>query len=352
MIRTLLSTPSADSLFQRAIIQSAPAAYADHSLTTANAVGSAFLSGTGCSDLACLRAKSVDEILAAQADLFFTAPNSIPGVSASTPFRPVVDGGFVRSNTFAAVNGANGGWTRKDRALLLTTVKNEAAPTIDGIAAQVVGGGPIPPPFFPPIVQELLMPASRSDPLLASGLYAPAPTSNDARDALTVLGTEYMCVVPLPCLSKWSDNSHSWTCATQQIALNATATRQATRGIYLGQFDTGITYPSNAQVAYCTGKVCHEDDIYSTFGNVPPGVALSTAQRAISSEVLARWGAFVRSGSPNAPGLVNWPTVGTNPNVLVFDATNGKGRVATSQGVGCSSLWGRLVHFDAQLFGP
>jgi hypothetical protein len=43
-----------------------------------------------------------------------------------------------------------------------------------------------------------------------------------------------------------------------------------------------------------------------------------------------------------------------SPSVLVFDAATGRGRVATTQGVGCDPrrLWGGVVPFDAQLFGP
>jgi hypothetical protein len=44
-----------------------------------------------------------------------------------------------------------------------------------------------------------------------------------------------------------------WTCANQQAAVNATAYKAA-KSIYLGEFQTGITYASNTDISYCSGK--------------------------------------------------------------------------------------------------
>jgi hypothetical protein len=41
-----------------------------------------------------------------------------------------------------------------------------------------------------------------------------------------------------------------WTCPNQQAAVNATA-NTAAKAIYLGQFKTGIRYPTNANIDLC-----------------------------------------------------------------------------------------------------
>lgn len=127
LIKTLLSVPTADSLFARAILQSAPLNYGDHTPSTSTAVGQLFLDSLSspCNDLACLQSTNVQAILDAQDGTFKLAPSAVgPQVSASEPIRPVVDGTLVTQPFVSLVN--NGGLNNKNRALIFTTLKNEA----------------------------------------------------------------------------------------------------------------------------------------------------------------------------------------------------------------------------------
>ena len=64
-------------------------------------------------------------MLNAQDETFKLAPAVVgPQVSASESIRPVVDGSIVSQPFVSLVN--NGGFNNKNRALIFTTVKNEA----------------------------------------------------------------------------------------------------------------------------------------------------------------------------------------------------------------------------------
>lgn len=52
----------------------------------------------------------------------------------------------------------------------------------------------------------------------------------------------------------WSAD-YVWRCAAQQTAANLTALGSK---FWLAEFEMGIQYPPNAQLPYCTNKVCHQ----------------------------------------------------------------------------------------------
>jgi carboxylesterase type B len=103
MIRALMSSPKAANLFKRAIIQSDPQNYPLESRNVSeNIVGSYALSQLGCSDVACARALSLDEIVAATEQ---TSQNG-PGLDLSvpvTPLSPTIDGTWVKGDFSALI---------------------------------------------------------------------------------------------------------------------------------------------------------------------------------------------------------------------------------------------------------
>ena len=140
--------------------------------------------------------------------------------------------------------------------------------------------------------------------------------------------------------------------------------------IYLAEFQSGIPYvrsrfavsrfiltsgqPSNNDIAYCKGKVCHEDDILAVFGNsVTP---LTSTQQALQTEVVARWLAFIKSGSPNAAGYTTWsPVVSpTKLNLLALGAGQTSSIRQTQAPLECgpNGIWGSKIPYDVQLYGP
>jgi carboxylesterase type B len=131
MVKTLLMARSASDLFQRAILHSAPLNYGDHSVKTADAIGSIATSLFNCQDDCYRSSLDVDTILEVQNTLMDQLPNRIPEVAASEPFRPFVDNALITNDFMRALNNPGS----KDlflgnRQIIFTTVKDESAPTI------------------------------------------------------------------------------------------------------------------------------------------------------------------------------------------------------------------------------
>ena len=329
------------TLFSDALTsQSAPLDYGDQSATTATAVGAAFLSSVGCSTIDCLRAASVPSILSAQADVVATAPYTIVGVAGSMPLRPYVDGALLKGNFMAL---SSGGLASTSRPIIFSVVRDEAAPTI----ALVSGGASVPVSAEADYIAALAAPADRAAAVAASGLYSINSTADNAvNDALTLLGTDGVRLA-----SPIGLTSQVWRCPAVQIGVNITASRQAP-AVYMMEVEVGSTYISNAQIAYCQGRVCHEDDIYETLGNTP---SPSAVQRSVQTEHVTRWTAFAETGSPNAAGLPTWSPIAsaTQLNALQIGSPSKFAAQLRPEACGPSGLWGRgSVLFDSQIYGP
>ncbi|GAA98688.1 uncharacterized protein L969DRAFT_91390 [Mixia osmundae IAM 14324] len=321
LIKTLLTVPTADALFSQAILQSPPAAYGDQSAATGAKLAGYIDQVSGCSTVACYRAMSPTHIVNATTNVYEQASQHIANISPAEPIRPIIDGSLVVRSFDSAVNRKL--FTRTDRSLIWTSVREEAAPEI----YTAIGTSPVPSSYFPSIVQGLAPLQQKA--VLASGLYSVNESDTDGtRNELTLLGTDYI-----------------WRCPIQQYAVNMT--RQIP-SIYLAQFNQGIAYPDNQAIPYCAGKVCHEDDIFFTFDD---GASLNKTQAAISREITARYSAYAHTGSPNAAGYVTWSPVATATrlNLLQIDSISTVMQTQRSPQCGPNALWGRLARFDAQI---
>lgn len=197
IIKTLLTVPVANTLFNRAILHSAPLNYGDHSVTTAESVGAVFLdslasnctSATSTSRRSCLQTAKVEDILDAQDRTMSMAPSTILGVSAAEPIRPVVDGQLVQGKSFLkAMNTDNSGLSNPSRQIIFTTVINEAAPTIAAVSQDQA----IPTSYYESYVRALVD-SDRADKIIASGLYnVDASDSDSVRTELEQLGTDWI----------------------------------------------------------------------------------------------------------------------------------------------------------------
>ncbi|GAA6020778.1 hypothetical protein JCM10207_001655 [Rhodosporidiobolus poonsookiae] len=311
MIKSLLVTPSATPLFARAILHSAPLDTADQPSDVANAVGKvAAVDLLGCRSFPCLKNKNVDEIVSATASILSSGmalSQSIPGLSFGEPIRVAVDGELV-TRDFQQVVASGGPLEGAGKELIFTTTKNEGCTTTNTFSTMLGG-----------LTADNMAMAigvgfsTRAPGILSSGLYTP-DASGDATEAIMQLATDF-----------------SWTCPNQQTAINATAASGFSRKVYLGEFDLGVDFDQGA-VSLCSGKVDHQDDIYTLFA--PPS-SLTSAQQTLSDEVQARWSAFARTGSPNPSGYTAWPTVASSKDdlsVLVLGGkANGKSSTTKSQ---------------------
>jgi carboxylesterase type B len=98
MIRALMSSPKAKNLFRRAILQSDPQDYPLESRNISrDVVGANVLSTLGCTNVACVRGKSLADIMAATAQVCNVGMSLDPMVPV-TPLSPTIDGTWVQGD--------------------------------------------------------------------------------------------------------------------------------------------------------------------------------------------------------------------------------------------------------------
>lgn len=103
MVRALMSSPKAKNLFKRAIIQSDPQNYGFETRNVSQGiVGSYALGQLGCSDVACARALSLSDIVAATEQTESAGPGLDPSVPV-TPLSPTIDGTWVQGDFSALI---------------------------------------------------------------------------------------------------------------------------------------------------------------------------------------------------------------------------------------------------------
>jgi len=323
MVRALLATPSASSLFYNAILQSDPMDFGFLSPGAFQSINNFLIQQLPCSssDTACLNNISTDDLLQFSLMTFGAAVSVDASAGTFEPLRPVHDGTLIPNPmdltaTFPSVN----------KKILISTVLDEAGPAIFG----TLDTSPVPASDFVSNVNATFG-EPRTSTIVNSPFYpVPSPSAAgfstfDARTQLENLGTDQI----------W--RCANWAFARLWAAHGGTA--------YVGEYVVGATYPDNEGVAFCTqgGTVCHEDDIQIVFGTTP---SPNSAQTSLTAQMQARYKAFMSTGNPNTPGRANWsPVSGSNVNALVLGGT---GTVAV--GACAPSFWGQAVPFDYQVF--
>ncbi|KAG8879925.1 hypothetical protein FRB97_001279 [Tulasnella sp. 331] len=337
LIRALLASPSAASLFSAATIHADPVAYGFMKNSVYQALQTNFYTSvlTNCpcvpSSTACINQVPVSTIIAAQNNFLFDG--LIQEVDASVgigePLRPHDgDGGLIQSTMTTT-------YPSTKKPLLITSNRDDAAPEF---GTDLPFGLPI--GEFGLIVDEFVG-DTRGAPLNAStfynpclpGLVQPYVQNGDVlREALDRYGTDAL-----------------WRCPNWDLAR-----RLAGQGwtVYVGTFEAGATYPSNAGIDLCLepGMTCHEDEIYIIFGTTPSPTA---SQTALTTQIQTRLKSFMANPAvaPNAPGYPTWnPATSTNANAIQF------GGSADGQLVpifACDpSFWGTpTVPFEWQVYG-
>lgn len=339
MVRALLSAPAATPLFSQAILVSDTQNYGMGLQATQNKLGSYGLDYIGCNDLACARNASADDVLYAGYAAYQDVPQQDDAFAQGEPWRPA-QGSYIPSSIEMSPKGTN------DKKIMLTTVSNEAGNAVGSIFAPTQAGDQV---FHVQSSDGNTTTASMANAIdvifhhrgnsLAS---VPAYGSQNAKDSQTDGLREILEDIATDGL---------WRCAVQKQALNLASL--GADNVFLAQHMVGFQYPSNAAVDYCSDHMCHEDDIYLIFGNFPS--TPSAAQQAASTEMRARWGAFVHGGSPNARGYSSWAAVKSADelNIMMIGINaNGTSRAQSAQRKElCQDVWGSQVKFDWQLYG-
>ncbi|OAX40276.1 alpha/beta-hydrolase [Rhizopogon vinicolor AM-OR11-026] len=320
MIRALLAVPSAQSLFQSAILQSDPMDYGFLSSSDQVQLQEYFVRNLGCAatDSACLSTLTADTIVnGAGLWQWNSSVYIVPAATQSEPMRVVNDGTFINStldstSTFPAVS----------KPILLSNVADEG-----GYAVYGAFPDPMPEAEYVTVVNGSLG-DTRYETLMGWQSYAVESTADDDyRPQFQDLVTDWVwrCAV--------------WTFARNWVSKGGTA--------YVGMYTVGASYPGNSAVSFCTesGVVCHQDDIEIVFGTVSNP---SSAQSALITEMQARYKSFLYSGNPNPSdsSYTNWQAAGTSDVNAILLGSSGEAPV----GACTPSFWGESVAYDYQVY--
>lgn len=338
MVRALLGTQSADDLFAQAIIASDPQNYGAGTVKTQNILGASVLSQLKCTTIACARQASASSLLEASEAAFGDVPTFNSNIPVGEPWRPMV-GSYIAGDVQR--NASVG----PKRNIILSTVANEAGAVVgENVGATGASARTLPVESVPglevtlQVAADIFYNGGRGAKLAYNAAYAQNASSTGPKDGLRVL-------------LEGMGTDGTFRCSSQRTALALT---KAGNSVHLAEHHQGYTYPDNSDTDYCTegGKVCHEDDIYLMFGTYP--AKATSAVVAASKELRARWGAFVRGGSPNVSGYPKWSTTKsvTELNLLQLGVnSDGSSTIAGQQRLQACSVWGNTVQYDWQMYG-
>ncbi|KZV92999.1 alpha/beta-hydrolase [Exidia glandulosa HHB12029] len=332
LVRALLASPSASSLFSKAVLHSDTADYAFYKPATLTTFQNSFFPNSlncSTSNTACLNALSLGTIMSAQQDFTSDAPSLDPASAGPVPLRPVVDNSLLTTTLTSTFPSSL-------KPLLVTNVKNEGAPL-------VFGGIPELPASMYGAVLSSLVPDDRADAVLNSPFYTLDSSDPDTlRTTLSEVVTDLGFRCP------------DWTLARNWASKGGSA--------FTALFLLGATHPSNDGIDFCTSSsthVCHQDEIGIIFGTAR---SPSAAQKNLIAEVQTRYTAFVQNGDPNAKASVfaaagvngqaqtqAWVRTTAADQIPVLPL-GGAGPV--DMGACVSSFWGSsAVPYDYQLHG-
>ena len=281
-----LVSPTAAGLFQRAIVESGSYAFTLPSLASADAKGVAFAKAVGCgSDASCLRALPVSAIVAQE------NPSSSVSAPLGTQFQPNVGTAVlpiqpllgIASGALNRVPVLQG--TNHDEGRLFTAIDFDfkgaplGASGYDSAIASVVSA-----PLVPAVAS-----------LYPSGAYpsldlAFATLFTDATFSCSALGFDQLLSLKVP--------TYAYEFADENAAR--------------------LSLPTDP---FLPLDATHGSELPFLWANligtgVPAGASMTTAEQQLAVQMQAAWTNFAKSGTPNGPGVTDWPRFEAEANVI------------------------------------
>jgi para-nitrobenzyl esterase len=267
-VHSQVTSPLAAGLFSKAIVQSGAYNLSTPSLAAAQAGGTALANETGCTDqsITCLRALTVDQILARQA-----GKNIVPSIDNKVLTRTILSayqtGNF---NKVPTIEGSN-----TDEYSLLSAARMDLVPSV----------GPITADNYQARVTALITPTGKT----FAQVDAQYPLANYATpaEAYDSIATDFIFAC-------------SGRLAEQLRAANGTA-------VYAYEFND-----QNAPMIYLPPATrprwgaYHAAEIQYLFPTTRTGVTYTAAQEALKAQMVSYWTQFTKTGTPNGSGPT-WP---------------------------------------------
>lgn len=292
---TCVTSPMAKGLFHQAIIESNPLALPAHTRESAGKNAKDVFEYLDCDqdDVACMMAKSTDEILTAQKEapeldlhnLFINFQTFSPMVDATQgpvprqPFWDMQDGNFPEMNLMAG-SMSEEGW------LFVMELFPKALSKIeyDGIIRVLFG--------------------SRKNKKAVLDMYpydlVNGKDETDGRNVLNVLGTDLLFYCPL----------RNATRSFQSAGAQGTRAKPIYEYRFTQLIQEDIWEPSNP---YCVGHVCHGSELPFVFNVWSDGgehvYYPTSAEKDLQLSTANAWANFITNGNPN----VGLPVMGDMP---------------------------------------
>lgn len=273
-----LTSKKADNLYQRAIIQSGPFSIPFKSFTQAYTQGVEFSRNLRCHprDITCMRRKSTQEILNAQAS---TRASGDP-LQQFIPWSPHYDGDEVPVSALKAIEKG----LIANKSLIIGTTAEEGLTYVYNTFKT---------PQNMLTYSGLLLMINPREAFTWLARYMPKNTQ-DVRPAMSVLATDYI-----------------FTCPTRQIASDLAVSN---RNVWLYVFDHGMTFLNGtSNFENCHQKACHGGDIPYLFQNIRKVFPLKSEEIQLEKDLLVYWTNFAKHGNPNGVGnktdnaVIHWP---------------------------------------------
>jgi len=270
----LTVSPLARGLFHKAIFESGSALSLPStrggegpSLPEAEEAGLALATRLHADNLVALRALPASAFVA----------KGVPGISRA----PVVDGKVVPSDIATAYRAQ-----RDARVPVLLGWNSNEAASFFGNVTRAKYLALLKP--FGPLAPDLLR------------IYPANDDAEAAQSAIDMAGdTEF----------GW----RGWSLAEARVASNSPP-------LFLYQFDNPPPHPNGSR----THGAIHSDELRYVWGNDDPEGKWPAADKDLGATVQTYWVNFARTGNPNGPGLVRWPSYRTGRAALWFSSQSAK----------------------------
>jgi len=274
-----LISKGSSGMFQQAVMESNPLALPFHTRESATANANDIFAYLGCAadDVACMRAKSVDEILEAQTKAVKLNLDNL--FINFLPFSPMVEvGGQIEEQPFEAL----GGGRMQTMNILSGTVLDEGQLFVYELFTK-----PLNKVAYEGIILGVFG-RSIYKKLITLYPYDMVPGADDGRATLNVLGTDLLFYCPL----------RNATRGYQRTLGSATVPTYTYRFDHVMSFDCwGPDY------WFCVGYVCHGSELPFEFNVFTDGVTVDYDPNAdevqLTTDLTHLWTNFITSGNPN-----------------------------------------------------
>ncbi len=272
-----LVSPSAEGLFQRAIIESGSYAFTLPSLASNDAKGTAFADAVGCgNDATCLRGLSVSTIIGQESPSSSVASplgsQFQPNVgTAILPYQPLLGIAFGALNRVPVLQGTN-----HDEGRLFTAIDFDFQ------------GGPLQASGYDTAIASVV-----------SSKFVFAAAAQYPASAYTSLDLAFA--------SLFTDATFSCSAFTFDQLLSLHVPTYAYE--FADENAARLSLPTDP---FLPLAATHGTELPFLWANligtgIPKGATLTTAEQQLSAQMLAAWTNFAKAGNPNGPTVTEWP---------------------------------------------